>query len=488
MLDPVKTLERLRRAAGSDRFESRAEVVRLEGAAHHLGRRGRFTFEFDATGRFVHRFDGRLSETTGFDGTRGWAVDVTGMPRRLVLGELEGAQLLACALSGQWVAAASPFELTPAGNRGAANVFEVRHRRGRLQAELEVSRSTGHPARLTQGSLGQERWSFSNYLDVDGMKMPGHVVIRTGERTVSSFEASAAGLSSSSEVFKPPSGRPSDAHFAKDAAAELTIHRGKVGHLLTPAKLGDADAGYFVLDTGAGGSTLIDPRLSAGHDVTDLGSMTAGSVLGTARSRLIGGPPLTIGPVTLERPVFVEMDLSFLDGIFDGPVMGVVGYDLFSRAVVELEMAHSVVRLHDPEAYSLASGRWNELIIHNRHPLIPARYENSRRGLFRVDIGAAGGAFANVVFHAPTVERERLLDDRSYEGGQVGAQEVAYGPLLWFELDGHRFDRPVAAFARDHRGPFADEYTSGNVGVAFLEPFRVVFDYAHERYALVPLG
>lgn len=484
----MKTLERLRRAAGSDRFESRADVVRLEGSAYHLGRKGRFTFEFDATGRFVHRFEGRLSETTGFDGSRGWAVDLTGMPRRLVLGELEGAQLLACALSGQWVTAASPFELVSAGNRGASSVFELRHRRGRLQAELEVSRSTGHPIRMTLGSLGQERWSFSKFVDVDGMKMPGCVKIQTGARTASSFETGAAGLGFSSEVFRAPSTRPADTRFAPGAPPELTIHRGKVGHLLTPAKLGGDDAGYFVLDTGAGGATLIDPRLSVSHPVTDLGSMTAGSVQGVARSRLIGGPPLTIGPVTLERPVFVEMDLRFLDGIFDGPVMGVLGYDLFSRTVVELEMAGSVVRLFDPEKYRLERGVWHELLLHNRHPLIPARYENSRRGLFRIDIGAAGGAFANVVFHAPTVERERLLDDRSYESGQVGTQEVAYGPLLWFELDGHRFERPVAVFARDHHGPFSDEYTSGNVGVAFLEPFRVVFDYAHERYALVRPG
>src|SRR6185369_12122954 len=168
-------------------------------------------------------------------------------------------------------------------------------------------------------------------------------------------------------------------------------------------------------------------------------------------------------------PILVAMELGFLGAIFDEPVVGVIGWDLFSRCVAELDLAHETLQLFDPKTHQLRNGAaWRELIVHTRHPVVPARYENSRHGLFRLDVGAAGGALSNVVFHAPTVEKERLLDDRDYESVRVGACDLALGPLLWFELGGRRFERPVVAFARDHKGPFADAYINGNIGVGFL--------------------
>src|SRR5258706_426049 len=186
--------------------------------------------------------------------------------------------------------------------------------------------------------------------------------------------------------------------------------------------------------------------------------------------------------------IAVAYELAFVQGIFAEPVVGVIGWDLFSRCVAELTLAEETLRIHDPARYSLpAPAAWRRLVVHTRHPIVTARYENSRQGLFRVDVGAAGGALANVIFHTPTVERERLLDDRDYEDVRVGAYEVALGPMLWFELDGHRFERPVVAFARDHTGPFADAYIDGNVGVGFLAPFTLVLDTPGRRYALAPL-
>ena len=59
--------------------------------------------------------------------------------------------------------------------------------------------------------------------------------------------------------------------------------------------------------------------------------------------------------------------------------------------------------------------------------------------------------------------------------------------LAWFELGGQRFETPRVAFSQATSGAFSDEYTTGNLGQAFLKPFRIVLEYLHDRLALVPL-
>jgi hypothetical protein len=163
--------------------------------------------------------------------------------------------------------------------------------------------------------------------------------------------------------------------------------------------------------------------------------------------------------------------------------VGVIGYDLLSRCVAEIELADNSLKVYDPERYRLASGRWERLAFNQWLPLVPATFEGGK-GLFRIDVGASGGAYGNVVFHAPAVEQLQLLKDRKVTVGKVGTARVAVGKVGWFELAGHRFEHPDAVFALDRKGPLGDEYVEGNLGVEFLRPFRLVLDYPHERVAL----
>jgi hypothetical protein len=66
-----------------------------------------------------------------------------------------------------------------------------------------------------------------------------------------------------------------------------------------------------------------------------------------------------------------------------------------------------------------------------------------------------------------------------------GDTHTRVGALAWFELGGHRFERPQVMFSQERDGAFADPHLTGNLGTAFLQPFRVVFNYPAAAVAFV---
>src|SRR5258705_118358 len=72
---------------------------------------------------------------------------------------------------------------------------------------------------------------------------------------------------------------PEDVTFATDASSEVPIARGTTGHVLARVTVG-GETGWFVVDTGAGGSTALDAAAAARLGLGALGSTSVGSVEG----------------------------------------------------------------------------------------------------------------------------------------------------------------------------------------------------------------
>jgi len=120
-----------------------------------------------------------------------------------------------------------------------------------------------------------------------------------------------------------------------------------------------------------------------------------------------------------------------------------------------------------------------------RHPAVTGKAAGVPEGPFRLDLGAAGGPAGNVIFHGYTVEKYHLLDGRQVARVQAGKLHLGVGEIAWFELAGHRFERPQVLFALDADGVLGEASTLGNIGVEFLRPFRIVFDYSRSRIAFI---
>jgi hypothetical protein len=115
-------------------------------------------------------------------------------------------------------------------------------------------------------------------------------------------------------------------------------------------------------------------------------------------------------------------------------------------------------------------------------------YEGGRVGLFQFDTGA--GAYA--IFHAPAVQKLKLLENRKTRPIKVrgvgGALDARIGSLDWFQVGGRRAEKLPAIFLEPHEGALNDPYVTGTFGAGLLRGTKVIFDYPHQRIAFITKG
>jgi len=482
-------LARVRTAVGYERLRSHTRGVVAQGTARFRGLDSKYTFVFTPDGRFRAEISGPLGEVTGFDGSVGWEVDWSGMPRQLELEDIETAQFEAWINSGRWLEQDGPFaiSLDAAKTDDKQVALRLALKKGQLEATVFVDRDTWLPKRaLRMGVGGEEVIELGDYRPAMGFNFP-HRVTRTAGGVTSVFEirsvSPAQGEARSG--FKPVKTPPADARWNASVPARIEARRVRTGHLLVHPLINGKDVGWFILDSGAG-AMVIDRKVADGLGMPALGEILAVGVAGTTKARFRQGEMFALGPLTVTGTRYLELDLEFLKSAFGVPIGGICGRDLFTRAAVEIEITNETVALHDPSRYRLEGAAWQELFFSGRLPVIRARFED-REGLFKLDTGSD----QTVSIHAPAVERLKLLSGRetreSRAGGVGGVRPSRKGKLTWFELAGHRFEAPEAEFAAPGSGAFSDVYTVGNIGAGFLKAFRIVFDYGNKRVALMPL-
>ncbi|MFO0985479.1 MAG: retropepsin-like aspartic protease [Planctomycetota bacterium] len=325
------------------------------------------------------------------------------------------------------------------------------------------------PVELRRTStMGEESWALGDYRDEQVLVLP-HSWRHTGSGVADEWHAREVGLLDRSvrAQLVRPSNEPGDTALDPDRVGPLTVARARTGHVLVHPLVNGEDLAPFLFDTGAG-VTVIDRAAADRLELPALGKVwIGGGGASTPLSRLRRADTLSLGPLTIERPFFTEMDLAPFQAAVGAPIAGICGYDLLARAVIAIDLAAPSVAIHDPDTYRLEAGAsWQELVIHDRHPHVRCRFEGDREGLFRLDTGAAQ---VSLIFHSPAVKEQDLLAGRETEpangmfgaGGEIGARA---GVLEWLELGGRRFSRTRVHFALDERGAVADPYSTGNLG------------------------
>jgi hypothetical protein len=257
--------------------------------------------------------------------------------------------------------------------------------------------------------------------------------------------------------------------------------------------------GWFILDSGAG-AMVIDPGVADELDMEVIGEVLATGIGGSEQARFRTGKSFELGPMIWDDQVYVELELTFLTKAFGIPIAGIVGYDFFSRAVVEVDSDKQRVTILNPAIYTEGYGGsvtsashsssqpWTPLIFDGHTASVMASFQcgdEVRTEPFRLDTGADG----TLAFHTPAVARLGLMEASNLKRismGGVGGSGVGYETTIpWFELGGHRFEEPTVTLAQVEIGVFTDEYSTGNIGQGFLSHFILVFDYQRNRMMFV---
>jgi hypothetical protein len=242
--------------------------------------------------------------------------------------------------------------------------------------------------------------------------------------------------------------------------------------------------GWFLLDTGAGRS-VIDIATADSLGMSSIGELAAMGFGGVVTVHYRKGERLTLGPVEIDQPTFLEIDLSPLTQAFGMPISGILGYDLFMRSLVELDVTSDTLHLFEPGALDGLEADWQEIIFNRNAPVISCSFDGGHTALFDLDTGFPG----MVTFNGAFAEKHSLLDEQELEtfraGGVGGSIEMLSGQLEWLEMGGHRWEKVPMSVAGEAHGVLADEAIAGLVGTGLLPSYRLLIDYPNKRIAVV---
>jgi len=403
-------------------------------------------------------------------------------------------------------------------------VIGVRLAGGALVARVTLDPATWLPASMAQPLCGAaEVWSYtgwSPWAGAGGLLYPGttthaasaggdnRFVTRRGEMVAGATRREAAGAARgvpgpattaraaawAAEFVPPPTDAlsPPGSSFDAGALRDVPAWWTPSGHLLVRPKLAPplpanappgtpppppVDAGLFLVDTGASGLVL-DAAAADALNLPAFGELHVSGMVGPVRARLRRGGALVLGPLTLARPLFMEMSVAGLVRGAPGPVVGIIGYDVFRAAVVTLPRpatrprggrkgpgggggggggaeaaaaglppsrlprgtTATSVRLDDPVTYAppkAASGRWQPLVMvanlpHVRAPFAPGP------GAAAAASAAAGAGGADAAAAAPLLAPHPVLGEATNlplsaagggGGGRAAAAVAAAGAL-----------------------------------------------------------
>jgi len=266
----------------------------------------------------------------------------------------------------------------------------------------------------------------------------------------------------------------------------LEVRWARTGQPMVRPLVNGVDLGWFILDTGAG-MLAIAPTAAVKVGLQDAEDIEVVGVGGRAHKKIVVGNSLVLGGVSIRSPRFVtleELDNPLARFALGAPVVGVLGFDIFERAVVEIDKPNNRVALHTSAPTTIPETAWTTLRIANRLPIVTAAFE-SNAGEFVLDTGANSA----VTIFADAVERLKLLEGRetkrSLRLGVGGGKSQVRGKLEWLQLAGTRFEPIVTDFSTQSDKDGHPKSTIGVIGMGALGERRAIFDYAKGRFALI---
>jgi len=479
----LEILARARASAGR-----LTDDVTLSGPSERTGLSGETHVTLSPDGRFVERVASRAGTTTGFDGRRGWGLDLSGMPLTLDLDDEETPRLLYAVVSGYWLHGeefAAEVDRSRGDDREVA--LRLRLRGAAVGATLFLDRATWLPRRLERPIVGWPRiWEFDDYRPAHGAVLPFRLTSRQGGLTdVDRFETvgPAAG-----DPYRPVTAEPADSRYDPSIPPRIELMKIHTGHVFVRPKIDGHDPGWLAFDTGSGAGFTLLPSVADRLGMPRFGR-TSGGGAGSAVHLLSlrQGRTFELGPVTISNTIYAELPSELnetMRRVAGIEVVGTCGYDLFRRCVVELDIETTEALLH-PRDGGPAAERWHDLTLQYRIPSLRCRFEGDREGLFQLDTGAG----PLVLFHSPAVARLGLLEGRAVQPmpvqGAAGTVDTMVGTIGWIELAGRRLADVPAMFVTGASGALADPQTDGTFGGVLLAPKRLVFDYSRRRMAVI---
>jgi hypothetical protein len=395
------------------------------------------------TGRFARRFKaGPASEQEGWDGTRAWRADATGMSR--VQGNSgERAEIIA------W-----------------------------SSALVRAVDSSSHRARVA-GATDRVEITFDRYRQFGALSLPGRIVSRSEQNGVWTANLRSAEWSGelATAALEPPARPAHDFHL--DQLTRIPVSMA-IGSPVLDVRVNGVRM-RFLLDTG--GQNVITPRAArlAGLHVLGRGVVSGGGG-GTAPINYAFAEFVRVGSAQMRHQPFIVVPAASLP-----PIDGIVGYELLARFAARLDMAHEILELApntNAFGHAVAPARFEYF---DRQPQVEGSLDGVR-GAFSIDTGSS----LTAQVQTPIVRMKHLVERlhatvAAYASDVGGRYPIYLVRARTMRLGSAPFPEPVVDLLT-RESTSNNAAIVANVGDGILRRWIVVFDYPHQTIDLRPGG
>lgn len=369
--------------------------------------------------------------------------------------------------------------------------------------DLYLDAKTSLPTKAVRRYFGVEVTT-----EISDWRPVGKVVVPFSLRETSSDDDKATPTVAREIV---PYATPPEGAFARpgDASADFKFAEGdraldipfnfENDHIMVACSVNGGKPIWFMLDTGAEGNYINKTRLTefglepfGSTSVTGGGNTTDGALTRVAR--------LGIGGAELLGQRDAVLDLTGLEKIYGMPLGGLLGFDFFSRFIVEIDYDTLTMSLYDPATYVYrGKGSPLKFTLEAGHPHVAAEIGVRTKPKIPADMVIDAGAADTVNLASPFVRKHELLDlARKKPAGtpntlpgsekEFFAQTSVRGRLERVGLAGLELtDIPMNLMVAK-TGAYGSESFSGTIGEGILRRFKTTYDYPNRTIYLEPNG
>ncbi len=485
---------------GRERLEG-IEGFQMESEVHGIGLEGRARTELRFPDQeFSELRLGPMAWIVVLDGEQGWTRDHNGHVVELTAAQMADSRTsMFIDTFGPWL---DPFDPEVVRTAGSLVVD------GQECPLLHIQVPGGNPYRLAidpdrylpirqlhddESGLGQDVVILSDYRLLDGVQVPHHMESFNDQLPSNRTQYSLVSLE-----FRPPDDperfampQPlKDVRFPDGVTAVTVPARYRSGHLFIDVELSGAGptvAGAMLVDTGTTLS-MLDVQTVARLGLQTEGNLSGLAVGGATQVTLVQVERVDVGGVQLTNQVLGVAEFAeAMESQMGVPVVGLLGYDFFSRFAVSLDFDAEQAVIHDPQSWTPPeAGTVIPLTFIDQQPALEATLDGERSGLWRLDTGADG-----LAIHGPAVGewglRERYGPGRDLTvmgmGGETRASIVRASS---FGLGPYVVQAPLLMLVGDEQGVLSARAIVGNLGNSVLDRFTVTVDFSGERIHLLP--
>jgi hypothetical protein len=248
----------------------------------------------------------------------------------------------------------------------------------------------------------------------------------------------------------------------------------------------------FLVDTGADRGVM-DAERAAALGLEGQGKeVLRGAGAGQLESTNIAHPVYGLGPLQVPNSALSTAPLKALS-LREGRYMeGIMGYEVLSQFVVELDYAGSALRFHDPDTFQAPAGAVViPFTLIDTKPLVEVVVELPDGRSIPARMIVDTGNRAALLLATPFVDQHHLVDtvgktlDAPLGFGVGGRTQQLLTRLKALKLGDLRIEAPVTALSRGTKGADGDRDVNGNIGGDLLRRFTAYFDYKRGRMLLV---